>query len=88
MEALTTTESTKTIEEKFSQIFKYMGLPKDQLRKETSFVKDFDFGEFQFTCLAFYIGAYFKINFKEEDYETINTIGDAIDFVKKKFKVS
>ena len=78
------TNNTQTIEEKFAQIFRYMGLPKDKIRSEASFEKDFDFGEFQFTCLAFYIGIYFKINIREQDYSYINTIGEAMDFVKRK----
>ena len=79
-----TIENVKTVEEKFSQIFRYMGLPKDKIRSEASFEKDFDFGEFQFTCLAFYIGIYFKINIREKDYSEIDTVGGAMDFVKRK----
>jgi hypothetical protein len=40
------------IEEKFSRIFKYMGIPKEQFRLDASFVKDFEFNEFQFNCLV------------------------------------
>lgn len=75
------------IEEIFFQIFKYMGIPKEQIKMDASFEKDFDFGDFQFTCLAFYIGVYFKINVREEDYTRINTVRDAIDFVRKKLGV-
>ena len=75
-----------TIEEKFSQIMKYMGIPKEQIQREASFTHDFDFGEFQYTCLAFYIGIYFKINVREKDYAEINTIGGAMDFVKRKLE--
>jgi acyl carrier protein len=73
-----------TVEQKFSQIFKYMGIPKDQIKMDASFKKDFDFEDFQFTCLAFYIGIYFNINIKERDYVELNTIGSTIDFVKRK----
>lgn len=74
----------KIIEEKFSLIFKYMGIPKKQIRMEASFANDFDFEEFQFNCLVFYIGSYFKINIRERDYDQLNTIGNAMDFVRKK----
>jgi acyl carrier protein len=77
-----------TIEEKFSQIFKYMGIPQEQVKMEASFTKDFDFEDFQFTCLAFYIGIYFKINIRERDYAELNTIGSTIDFVKRKLNVN
>jgi len=76
------------IEYKFSQIFKYMGLPEEQIRMEASFVNDFDFEEFQFNCLAFYIGSYFKINIIENDYTELNTIGSAMNLVRKKLSAN
>ncbi len=72
------------IEYKFSQIFKYMGLPEEQIRMEASFTEDFDFEEFQFNCLVYYIGTYFKINITENDYAELNTIGSSIGLVRKK----
>ena len=65
-----------------------MGIPKEQIRMEASFENDFDFEEFQFTCLAFYIGIYFKINIRERDYAELNTIGSTMDFVKRKLEVN
>ena len=76
------------IEYKFSQIFKYMGLPEDQIHMDASFVKDFDFEEFQFTCLAFYIGTYFKINITEKDYKELDTIGSTMNLVRKKLSIN
>ncbi|MFA5328883.1 MAG: hypothetical protein WC384_13910 [Prolixibacteraceae bacterium] len=76
------------IEYKFSQIFKYMGLPVEQIRPEASFVADFDFEDFQFNCLVLYIGNYFNINIKEIDYPKLNTIGNAMDFVKRKLEIN
>lgn len=76
----------QTIEEKFLQIFKYMEIPKEQVRMEASFVDDFRFNEFQFTCLALYIGVYFKINISEKDYAEIKTIGDVFELVRKKLE--
>lgn len=76
------------IEHKFSLIFKYMGFPEEKIQPEASFVADFDFEDFQFNCLVFYIGSYFKINIKESDYPELNTIGNAIDFVKRKLEVN
>ena len=75
------------IEAKFSRILKYMGIPKEQVRMDASFVNDFDFEEFQLTCLVFYIGSYFKINIREGEYVELNTIGSAMDFVKRKLEV-
>ena len=78
----------KNIDEKFTSIFKYMGIPKEQLRPETSFVKDFGFEEFQFNYLVFYLGSYFKINIRETDYAELNTIGSTMDFVRRKISSS
>jgi acyl carrier protein len=74
------------IEHKFSQIFKYMGLTQEQIRPEASFKSDFEFEEFQFICLAFYIGIYFKINVQEKDYAELDTIGNSINFVRRKLE--
>lgn len=76
------------IEYKFSQIFKYMGFPEEKIRPEASFIADFDFEDFQFNCLVFYIGSYFKINIKESDYPELNTIGNAMNFVKRKLELN
>lgn len=76
-----------TIEEKFSQIFKHLGIPKEQIRMETSFIDDFEFNEFQFTCLALYIGVYFKINISEKDYAELKTVGNMFEIVRKKLEV-
>ena len=76
------------IEERFSLILKYMGIPKEQIKMEASFADDFDFEEFQFTCLAFYIGIYFKLTIVETDYFELNTIGSAMNFVKRKLDVN
>jgi acyl carrier protein len=64
-----------------------MGFPKEKIRPEASFANDFDFEEFQFACLVFYIGSYFKINILEAEYAELNTIGNAMDFVKRKLEV-
>lgn len=74
----------KTVEEQFMQIFMFMGIPKDKIKIESSFVDDFDFDENQLICLALYIDIFFKINIKVSDYNEIITVGDAIDLVKKK----
>ncbi len=78
----------QTIEEKFFHILKFMGISEEQIRPEASFVSDFYFGEFQFTCLVLYIGIYFKINIREQDYAELDTIGSAMDFVKRKLDVN
>ena len=70
------------IEEKFSRIFKYMGIPKEQFRLDASFIQDFEFNEFQFDCLVLYIKNYFELNITESDYTKLNTIGNTMTFVR------
>ena len=70
------------IEEKFSRIFKYMGIPKEQFRLDASFIQDFEFNEFQFDCLVLYIKNYFELNITESDYTKLNTIGNTMTLVR------
>lgn len=76
----------KGIEEKFALIFKYMGIPVEQIKIESSFVKDFEFVEFQFGYLVFYLESYFRINITEGEFLELDTIGSTMDFVKRKLK--
>ena len=43
------------IEEKVTRILRYMGIPKEVLKPDASFVNDFEFNDFQFNCLDYYI---------------------------------
>ena len=78
----------QTIERKFEAIFKYMGIPKEELRPEVSFKQDLEFEEFQFGYLVFYVGSYFRINIRESDYAELSTIGSTMDFVKRETRRS
>lgn len=73
-----------TLEEKFSLILKYMGIPAKEINMENSFVKDFEFGEFQFGYLVFYLESYFRIKIKESDFPELNTIGSTKELVIRK----
>lgn len=77
----------KNVEEKFSRIYKYMGIPKEEIRMDASFVKDFGFEEFQFGYLVFYLESYFRINIRENEYSELDTIGSVLNFVKRKLTV-
>ena len=70
------------IEEKLSRILKYMGIPGEEVRQEASFVKDFEFNDFQFNCLVYYINNYFDIQVGENDYKHFTTIGSTINFIR------
>ena len=77
-----------TIEEKFSRIFKYMGIPKEQFRLDASFIKHFEFNDFQFNCLVLYIKDYFELNITESDCSRLNTIGNTLNFIRSKQGIS
>jgi len=72
------------IEEKFSRILKYMGIPKEEIRPDASFAVDFEFNEFQFNCLVYYISNYFDISVSESDYPQLTTIGNTKNFIRNK----
>jgi len=71
-------------DERFSRILKYMGIPYEEVRPEASFVKDFEFNEFQFNCLVYYIINYFDIPVRECDYSQLTTIGSTKNFIRGK----
>jgi len=72
------------IEEKFSRIMKYMGIPGEDFRPDASFVQDFEFNEFQFNCLVYYINTYFDIEVINSDYKQLTTIGSTMNFIRSK----
>ena len=72
------------IEEKFSRILKYMGIPDEEIRPEASFVLDFEFNEFQFNCLVYYISNYFDMSVSESDYPQLSTIDTTKNFIRNK----
>jgi len=76
-----------SIENEFTQILIFMGIPKESIRNDASFLIDYDFDESQFICLALYLGIFFRINVKESEYAEIDTVGGAINFVKKKLEI-
>jgi len=76
----------KKTEEKFNRIFKYMGIPKEQIRMDASFLNDFEFEEFQFGYMVFYLESYSRINISESEYPELDTIGSSMDFVRRKLR--
>ncbi len=63
-----------------------MGIFENQIRMEASFTKDYEFNEFQFTCLVLYIEKYFDIKILPKDYIYLDTVGSTIGFVHSKLK--
>ena len=79
-------ERITSIRKKLFLILKYMGISRRRMKLDASFAKDFKFRRFQYTCLETSIGAYFNVNLGEQDHARLNTIGDAINLIRKKLE--
>lgn len=76
----------KTIEETFTEIFMYLGVPGEQVSMEASLSTDFGFGELHFSFLALFIKICFDLNIEEKDLVILDTVGNVIDLVKMKIE--
>ncbi len=74
----------QNIKIKFSRILKYMGVSEKDICMDTSFKKDLEFNDFQFSFLHFYISNYFNIQISTEEYHCIDTIGNTLIFIQEK----
>ncbi len=73
-----------SIEEKVSEIIvKQMGVNKEQVKPETSFINDLGADSLDTVELVMELEDAFKINIPDEDAEKIQTVGDAINYIIK-----
>lgn len=78
------TEET-SIEEKVKEIIiKQMGVNKDQVAPETSFVNDLGADSLDTVELVMELEDAFDMNIPDEDAEKIQTVGDAINYIKER----
>jgi len=73
-----------SIEEKVNEIIvKQMGVNKEQVKPETSFINDLGADSLDTVELVMELEDAFDINIPDEDAEKIQTVGDAINYIIK-----
>ena len=74
-----------SIEEKVKEIIiKQMGVNKDQVAPETSFINDLGADSLDTVELVMELEDAFDMNIPDEDAEKIQTVGDAINYIKER----
>jgi acyl carrier protein len=73
-----------SIEERVKEIIiKQLGVNKDQVMPETSFINDLGADSLDTVELVMELEDAFDVNIPDEDAEKIQTVGDAINYIKE-----
>ena len=74
-----------TTEERVIEIVsEQMGVSKDQITRDTSFISDLNADSLDTVELVMEFEDEFGINIPDEDAEKIQTVGDAVTYIKEK----
>lgn len=78
------TDKTQSIEEKVIEIVcEQMGVPKEKVTKETSFINDLGADSLDTVELVMEFEDAFDLSIPDEEAEKIQTVGDAIKYVEE-----
>lgn len=74
-----------SVEEKVVEIVsEQLGVPKEEVSRESSFVDDLKADSLDVVELVMEFEDEFGITIPDDDYEKMNTVGDAIDYIEEK----
>lgn len=73
-----------SVEERvFEVVSQHLGIDKDQITREKSFVNDFGADSLDLVELVMELEEEFNVQIPEEEAEKIQTVGSAIDYIEK-----
>jgi len=70
----------------FDIVAEQLGVNRDQLTRETSFINDLGADSLDTVELVMELEEEFDVNIPEEEAEKIQTVGQAIDYIEKTHK--
>ncbi len=70
----------------FDIVAEQLGVSRDQLSRETSFINDLGADSLDTVELVMELEEEFDVNIPEEEAEKIQTVGQAIDYIEKTHK--
>ncbi|MEX0717285.1 MAG: acyl carrier protein [Planctomycetaceae bacterium] len=74
-----------SVEEKvISIVSEQLGVPKEEVARESSFVDDLKADSLDVVELVMEFEDEFEITIPDDDYEKIRTVGDAIEYINQK----
>ncbi|MEZ5965376.1 MAG: acyl carrier protein [Planctomycetota bacterium] len=84
MEPRTVTEKDDIEEKVYNIVCEQLGTSRDKITPETSFINDLGADSLDTVELVMEFEDEFEINIPDEDAEKIQTVGDAITYIKAK----
>ena len=77
-------DSVSTEEKVISIVSEQLGVPKEEISRDSSFIDDLKADSLDVVELVMELEDEFGVSIPDEDYEKIRTVGDAIDYIEEK----